>query len=409
MKFIPSAHISALSFCMLLSAVGLVGNAQTDSASVTAQIKTEASCARPKPGEVACNAVLRSDEGMATADFMAQANDIVAPRTIAPKGYGPADLRKAYRIPLGGVGQTVAVIDALDDPKAEADLAVYRAQYGLPACTSANGCFTKIAQDGTANYPKASAAWSGETSLDIDMVSALCPDCRILLVEANSPALKDMILSVDRAAAYHPAAISNSYGGPEFPAETQLEQYYNRPGIVMTASAGDSGYGSQFPAVSRYVVAVGGTKLMPSPTDARGFIETAWNKSGSGCSTYEPKPEWQHDTACRNRTMNDMAFVASAETPVAVYQSFCGGSVCGWIQYAGTSIGAPAVAAIYAAAGNTAHIRSAPEALYLAGRTGFHDIALGSNGSCPVTALCNASAGYDAPTGNGSPAGIWAF
>ena len=325
----------------------------------------------------------------------------------APKGLGPADLRKAYRIPHGGRGQTIALIDAYDDPKAEADLNVYRAQFGLGACTTRNGCFRKVAQDGSTNYPRANMSWAGETSLDIEMAAAICPACNIMLVEANTAALSDMAVCVNRAAALHANVVSNSYGGHEFREETAFEENYHHAGIIMTASAGDSGFGAQFPAASRYVVSVGGTELRLGG-GTRGYTETAWTGTGSGCSAYEPKPAWQHDTSCSNRTANDVAFDASPNSPVAVYESFCGGSVCGWIQYAGTSIGAPAVAAMYAVAGNANRLVAA-ESLYTAKRSSLNDITAGTNGICTAPDLCGAVPGYDAPSGNGSPEGLAAL
>lgn len=364
-------------------------------ASLVRPAATQPSCALPKPGEVACNSILVTP------------NDLQSVLLTLPHGLGPADLRKAYNIPEGGSGQTVALIDAFDDPNAESDLNVYRSQYGLPACTTLNGCFRKVAEDGSTKYPAANMGWSGETSLDIEMASAICPACNILLVEANSSALNDMAISANRAVAMHANVVSNSYGGREFPEETVFEQNYNHPGVIMTASAGDSGFGAQFPATSRYVVTVGGTELKAVP-GGRGFVETAWTGTGSGCSAYEPKPAWQHDNACPNRTANDISFDASPASPVAVYESYCQGSVCGWIQYAGTSVGAPAVAAMYAVAGNAQRILGA-QSLYTASRNSLNDVTSGNNGVCVGVTLCTATIGYDAPSGNGTPWGVSAL
>ena len=369
----------------------------TDHAGAESPRMMQAGCAAQHPGEVSCNAYIVAPNATETT------------WNTFPRGVTPAYLRKAYRIPDGGQGQTVAVIDAYDDPKAEADLGVYRAQFGLPPCTTANGCFRKVAQDGSKNYPPANPAWANETSLDIDMVAAICPACNILLVEANTAVLSNMALSVNLAAALHANVISNSYGGHEFPQETEVEAYYNHPGIIITASAGDAGFGAQFPASSRFVVSVGGTELRPDPTTARGYTESVWSGSGGGCSAYEPKPAWQHDTNCTKRTANDIAFDASPNSAVAVYDSYCAsGSTCGWILYAGTSIGAPAVAAMYAVAGNAAHLNAA-ESLYTAKSANLNDITQGYNGLCTAAELCNGMIGYDAPSGNGSPEGLAAL
>ncbi|HEY3482469.1 MAG TPA: hypothetical protein VGL02_26560, partial [Streptomyces sp.] len=204
-----------------------------------------------------------------------------------PSGYGPADLQSAYKLPSGtnGAGQTVAIVDANNDPTAEADLGVYRAQYGLPACTTANGCFKKVNQTGGTSYPPTDAGWATEISLDLDMVSAVCPKCHILLVEASSASYANLGQAVNEAAALHANTISNSYGGGDL--SDSSAPYYNHPGIMITASTGDSGYGVQFPASSRYVTAVGGTSLTRA-SNARGWNETAWTGAGSGCSSYNP-------------------------------------------------------------------------------------------------------------------------
>lgn len=322
--------------------------------------------------------------------------------TSVPSGYGPADLRAAYGLtslsPTGGSGQTVAIVDAYDDPGAEADLAVYRAQYGLPACTTANGCFRKVDQRGGTAYPATDAGWSQEISLDLAMVSAICPNCRILLVEADSAAMGDLAAAVQQAAALGATQISNSYGSPEYAGETADEAAYDQPGIAVTVSAGDSGYGVQFPAASRYVTAVGGTSLQRDANAAGGWTETAWSGSGSGCSSYVPKPSWQSDAGCAGRTVADVAAVADPQTGVAVYDSLGGG----WMVFGGTSVAAPIVAAFAALLGSDAAAPSYPYS-----RPGsYFDIVSGANGSCAVSYLCVAGPGYDGPTGLGSPDGL---
>jgi hypothetical protein len=358
------------------------------------------SCAAPShPGEFACLALRRTDLKPAA----------LAPNA-APSGYGPSDLAAAYQLPAGGSGQTVAIVDAMDDPNAESDLAAYRSQYGLPACTTANGCFSKIDENGGSNYPTADSGWAGEISLDVDMVSAVCPNCRILLVEAASANMGDLGAAVNQAVAQGAKFVSNSYGGGEDSSTGSADaQYFNHPGVAITASAGDSDYGASFPATSQYVTAVGGTALKRD-SSARGWNETVWHTSagegtGSGCSAYIAKPSWQHDTGCANRMEADVSAVADPATGVAVYQTYGGN---GWSVYGGTSASSPIIASIWALAG-------APNAgdranQYPYNHTGsFNDVTSGNNGSCSPAYFCTAGTGYDGPTGWGTPIGVAGF
>jgi subtilase family serine protease len=317
--------------------------------------------------------------------------------TTAHAGYTPCDLQSAYSLPsaIGGSGRTVAIVDAYDDPKAETDLTVYRGAYGLPACTSANGCFRKVDQNGGTAYPSADTGWSEEISLDLDMVSAVCPNCHILLVEANSNSLSDLLTAEDRAASMGASAISNSWGAGEFLFESLYDSFFDQ-GIPITASAGDSGYGVEWPAASPYVVAVGGTTLNRA-ANSRGWSETAWNGTGSGCSAVESKPAWQHDSGCADRTVSDVSAVADPHTGVATYDTY---NVSGWVAFGGTSVAAPIIASVYALAGNaTTNAASIPYAHAGA----LNDVTSGSNGTCKPSYLCNAAAGYDGPTGLGTP------
>ena len=186
-------------------------------------------------GEMSCHALVRTD--------VASGKGVLAPH-FTPAGYGPVDLQSAYALPsaTAGAGQTVAIVDAFDDPNAEADLAVYRAQFGLPACTTANGCFTKVNQVGQpAPLPVPNAGWAGEISLDVDMVSAICPGCHVLLVEANTNSGADLGASVDTAVNMGAKFVSNSYGGPEDPTEVAADADFNHPGVAITVSSGDAG------------------------------------------------------------------------------------------------------------------------------------------------------------------------
>jgi hypothetical protein len=329
-------------------------------------------------------------------------------------GYDPADLRSAYDLPSEstGSGQTVAIVDAYDDPKAESDLAVYRARYGLPACTTANGCFRKVNQTGGTTYPTAEPSWAVEISLDLDMVSAACPNCHILLVEASNSITTNLDAAEDEAVTLGATEISNSWGSSEYSGESSEDPFFDHPGVPVTAAAGDSGYGVGYPAASPDVIAVGGTALTRA-SNTRGWSETAWSGTGSGCSAYEPKPAWQTDKGCADRTDNDVAAVASTETPVSIADSYklpheFSVPEAGWTLVAGTSVASPLVAGMMAL--TDAYTRSFPgaEALYeeaAQNGTGVLDnVASGSNGSCG-TYLCEAGPGYNGPTGLGSPYG----
>jgi len=351
-------------------------------------------CENPPPGMAYCHALRRTDVAM-------------QPNTGVPQGYGPADLQSAYNLPSSsaGVGQTVAVVDAFDNPTAEADLAVYRAQFGLPPCTTANGCFHKVDQNGGTNYPRFNLGWAQEIALDLDMVSAICPNCHILLVEANTPFNSDLYKAEDRAALLGANAISNSWGGSEYSGETSSDSHFNHPGVAITASTGDGGYGVEYPAASRYVTAVGGTSLTRA-SNARGWSETVWyngpgSGTGSGCSAYMPKPSWQTDTGCARRTVGDVAAVADPYTGVAVYYNGA------WMVFGGTSVASPIVASTYALAQNPAGAVTDGSTPY-GHPASLNDVTSGSNGSCG-TYLCQGQVGYDGPTGLGTPDGVAAF
>ncbi|WP_127361548.1 carboxypeptidase regulatory-like domain-containing protein [Actinacidiphila soli] len=321
----------------------------------------------------------------------------------------PNDLRGAYSLPTGGSGETVAIVDAGGYASAEADLAVFRSTYGLPACTTANGCFTKVDQNGGHNLPPDDAGWSIETALDLDAVSAACPDCHILLVQGDSASLDDLGQAEDTAAAHHPAAISNSYGvAGEVSTAPAYDHYYDHPGIAVTASTGDRGNVVSWPASNGNVVAVGGTKLTRDDTTARGWTEAAWSSGGSGCSRVEPKPGYQQgiDTGCDNRAIADISADADPTSGLGIYNST---AVGGWAQYGGTSLSSPLVAAMYALAGTPAPDTYPVTYPYADTHAGdLNDVTTGSDGHCGDQ-LCNARKGWDAPTGLGTPAGVGAL
>lgn len=327
---------------------------------------------------------------------------------IIPSGFGPNDLQNAYALPAApsGKGQTIAIIDANDDPNAEADLAVYRSTYDLPACTSKNGCFHKVDQHGTVHYPESNPAWAGEIALDLDMVSAICPACHILLVEANGASFDDLGTAVNTAVRMGATEVSNSYGSHEkLPDALTVAHYYDHPGVVITASAGDTGYGVQLPAAFNGVIAVGGTSLSRA-NNARGWSESVWGGTGSGCSQYVSKPTWQTGNLCQYRTVADVSAVADPDTGVAVYNSYesYGDN---WSVSGGTSASAPIIASIYALAGNVTRID--PAAYLYQHTSALNDITAGNNGTCQPTLFCTADKGYDGPSGLGTPKGIDAF
>ena len=326
-------------------------------------------------------------------------------------GYAPADLRDAYKVTETGSSSTIiAIVDAFGYDNAEADLGVYRAQWGLPACTTANGCFKKMNQRGMQDhYPPQNIGWAQESALDVDMASAMCPNCQIWLVEANTNSLKNLAKAVQLAADLGAHVISNSYGGGDGRKTLDYDQYYTHPGIAVTASSGDGGFGVIYPSSSPHVTAVGGTHLIHDGS-ARGWAETVWGGAGSGCSRTHSKPEWQTDQGCRHRTVSDVSAVADPATGVAVYGPNGSGN-SQWLRFGGTSVSAPLIGGIYGANGGTVTYGSNP----YAHTDAFFDVTSGSNGSCnpgkggKKTYLCTGEVGYDGPTGLGTPNGIAGF
>ncbi|WUH89715.1 carboxypeptidase regulatory-like domain-containing protein [Streptomyces sp. NBC_00433] len=415
----PARAVLALVAAVSAAAAGLLGvntpQAQAVPASPahgtapqrTTQAKSpgdsvERVCGAPQPGQATCFAMRRTD----TQDFRAR-----AAADGQPDGLGATDIQSAYNLPAdGGASQTVAIVDAYDDPTAESDLAIYRAQYGLPACTTDNGCFRKVDQRGGTVYPEPEESWAGEISLDLDMVSAAAPNAHILLIEADDPDPKNLAAAVNQAVAMGAKFISNSYGLDESLVDTALwDAAYNHPGVAVVAASGDESYGVQFPAASPYVTAVGGTSLVRDPGTVRGWSESAWNGGGSGCSTSEPKPDFQNDGGCAGRTVADVSAVADPETGAAVFQTYGKITDSGWEIIGGTSAATPIIAGVYAVAGAPEPDTYANSYPYVANRSALNDVTSGSNGECQPAYLCNAGAGYDGPTGLGTPNGPAAF
>ncbi|WP_225850473.1 S8 family serine peptidase [Streptomyces sp. HPF1205] len=368
-------------------------------------------CGPAEPGFARCLARIRTDlrAGLGVRGPLAG----TAARAALPPGYGPADLRAAYGLPAtGGAGQTIAVVEAGDDPDAEADLAVYRTTFGLPACTSADGCFRTADERGDGGALPPDEGWATETALDLDAASALCPQCHLLLVEADKASGADFAASVDTAAKLGATEISNSYAADESKENAAFAADYTHPGVAVVASSGDAGYGiPSVPAAYRSVIAVGGTTLTKDPGSARGWSESAWNGAGSGCSAWVDKPGWQHDANCPGRMTADVSMDADPETGLAVYNTdAAGGDGGGWAVVGGTSASSPMLAAVIALAGHPARFADASP---LYGVTaGLTDVTTGTNAAgtdCGGDYQCAAGPGYDGPTGNGTPDGLGAF
>lgn len=294
-------------------------------------------------------------------------------------GLHPDQLVKAYGFPADAMGMTVAIVDAYDNRQVEKDLSKYRAKFGLPACTSKNGCFRKVTQRGdTRKYPHPNKAWEQEISLDVEMVSAVCPRCPILLVEADTPSIDDLGASVDTAVRLGARVVSNSYYATEWSGETAEDAHYYHPGVAITASSGDRAF-AYYPAASPYVTSVGGLTVRQSGAS---WNESAWKYGGQGCSQYEQRPAFQPSGLCSTRSTVDMAMVGDPQTGVTIFTQQSGG----WVVAGGTSVGAPVIAAAYALTGKPADL-----AFSYAHSGDFRDVG---------------ESGFDLATGLGSPIGV---
>jgi subtilase family serine protease len=371
-----------------------------------AQAKARPSCdAIPQVGHWACMSSWERLQPVAPKRISAAGKASTAAagaKVPKPKdGLTPADIRSAYKLPAtGGKGFTIGIVDAYDNPKAESDLKVYRSAFKLPACTTANKCFRKVNQKGGTKYPVGDPGWGTEIALDIQAVSAACPRCKILLVEASTPSTRNLAAAVKTAVKLGADVVSNSYGGdesaPEFKAFASAYRYAKVP---IVASSGDSGMSmASLPAALPSVWSVGGTVLRH--TKAKGWTETAWRYGTSSCSTVVPKPRFQKDTLCSKRTVADVSAVAQG---FAVYDTYGLGEDNGWVLVGGTSLSAPLLAAMMGRAGHPSKIADPAYAYKHAAH--YKDITSGRNGYC-VDGLCNAGPGYDAPTGIGAPRGL---
>ena len=415
--------VAVATAALVFTGLGTAVQADAAQSATTSTAVTYAAtpCATPKhTGDLTCKSY-RVTGGLTAFQKMQAAKTGITPKAAdasTPSGYSPTNLRSAYGLTSAaasnGSGETIAIVDAYNDPNAEADLATYRSYYGLSACTTANGCFKKVSQTGsTTSLPTSDAGWSEEISLDLDMASAICPLCNITLVEATSASYANLGTAENEAVALGAKFVSNSYGGSESSSQTSYDtSYYNHAGVAITVSSGDSAYGAEYPATSRYVTAVGGTKLSTSST-TRGWTEAVWRTSstegtGSGCSAYDAKPTWQTDTGCTKRMESDVSAVADPATGVSVYDSY--GVTAGWYTFGGTSVSAPIIAGVYALAGTPASGTYPAQYPYdYAGTSSLNDVTSGYNGSCSTAYFCTAETGYDGPTGWGTPEGVSAF
>jgi subtilase family serine protease len=356
MSWLPAHRRAAWTALAAAAALTLTGTPALASAH-TAGLGSHRACAASRqPGTMSCLVLIKNG-------VTAHRQAYFGRNQPTGDGYGPPSLQNAYKLPstTAGAGESVAVIDAYNDPDAAANLAAYRKAWGQAACNTATeaGCLTVTNQKGKASPLPAnsgSTGWATEESLDVDMVSAICPKCHIYLVEANSASTANLGTAVNSAVKVLGVDfVSNSYGGSESSTELSYDsQYFNHPGVAITASAGDSGPGVSYPAASQYVTSVGGTTLTKAPGTSRGWTETPWAGGGYGCSVYEPEPSWQtaYTTGCTTkRSDNDVAAVADPNTGVAIYDTYDQG---GWLEVGGTSVSSPIIASVYALAGTPA-------------------------------------------------------
>jgi subtilase family serine protease len=405
--------ILALAGITALTACGASTNASPEVTPATAELTAAKSvssvvnCNTPVPGQMHCMSTWHrfssTERTLSAANTRAAA---AAPRPTP--GLAPIDIRNAYSQPkTGAKGQVIAIVDAYDNPNAEKDLAVYRSTWKLPACTTKNKCFRKVNQRGTTKPPKGDPGWGVEIALDIQAVSATCPGCKILLVEADKPTAASLGAAVNMAAKLGADVISNSYGTSESSTSAAVgKKYFTHAKIPMLASSGDDGFGTaSYPAVLTSVWAIGGTYLSHTGASlATGWSETAWKGAGSGCSTVIAKPTAQKDTGCAKRTVADVSAVADSDEGFATYDTYGLGADNGWIGLSGTSLSAPLIAGMM---GHAGHPTTVAKVSYPYGhRVGLRDVSGGSNGTCSVTYICNGVTGYDGPTGLGSPRGL---
>ncbi len=468
------AALAALLCCLI--AVPSARASLTPASKGTRYAKVSRVCPVPKPGSATCLALVRVPVSAAAAGEAG-----VRPYTVndgatqsgPAGGLTPAQLASAYGYDptAGGSGQTIAIVDAYDDPNIEEDLATFDSEYEIAACTKANGCFAKVSQTGsTTSLPKADTeGWSVEISLDVEMAHSACPNCKILLVEANNASFENLAAAVSEAATLGATEISNSYGGPEAELGATEKAAYNHPGVVIAAATGDDGYDGwtvlneglepparpNLPASLPTVVAVGGTTLHLTE-DGKRENETIWNgngpldenedegATGGGCSTMFTAQPWQQNatgfaaTGCGDKRLAaDVAAVANPRTGFDIYDTYNCGKRCeefkrgqDWLTVGGTSLATPLISSLYALAGGSDGISYPSLTLYghLGDSSSLYDVTEGGNGicdddglaceanlifgvrvDCEGTTACNAAPGFDGPSGVGTPNGLSLF
>lgn len=440
---------------------------------ITRYARVHGVCAAPAPGRASCLALALVPVRPSVTGARPYLSGGGATSTGPAGGLTPADLAGAYAYsPLGGgAGQTVGIVDAFDDPNIEADLATFDSHYGLPECSTANGCLEKVGQTGSPSaLPQPdSSGWSVEITLDMETVHSVCPSCKILLVEADSESFADLAAAVNEAVNLGAGEVSNSYGGPEAGVGATEALAYDHPEVVMAAASGDSGYlswdrlfegasapeAADAPASLPSVVSVGGTSLKLNASGTR-KSESVWNDNGlpsgkgfkqpsatgSGCSTLYTAPSWQQEApgyaaaACAGKRLdNDVAAVADPFTGFDVYDSFRyqPSFTPGWLTVGGTSLTSPLISALFALAGGS-HGAAYPAATlysHLGQTAALFDVASGGSGfcdgeapgpcgepevnellgrvDCEGTTACDAAPGFDGPSGVGAPVGLLAF
>jgi subtilase family serine protease len=424
------ALAAGLSTVLAISAVASVSMAQVVERSGRS-FHVQACAAPNVAGMARCHAHIVTDSTGRLLPMLARFRGVRPSASAAVSGgpYWASQIRAAYGITgTGAPGTVVAIVDAYGYPNAASDLATYRSSttdngISLPALAScasfpaATPCLRIVNETGGANLPRSNAGWDEEQALDLDMVSAMCPNCSILLVEASSASYRDLGAAENTAARLGALSIGNSYGGGEA-GTTSYNTYYTHPGVNITASAGDSGYGVAFPASSPNVIAVGGTSLVYGSGPR---AETVWSGSGSGCSAVYAQPSWQqssnsnmaNNTGCSRRVMNDVSAVADPDTGVVVYMNIRPYSP-GYYIFGGTSVSAQIISGIYGerglAAPSTPTLYTIPFPYGASGVPAvLNDVTSGSDGRCSPAYFCTAEAGYDGPTGLGTPIGDSAF
>jgi subtilase family serine protease len=395
------SFVSLASMSLIMAASVLVAG---PARAVNAHASSRAVCAAPVTGHAHCHAFVVTD---------ANGNPNA---TLAPTGYGPAQFHGAYALPTTAPNaQTIAIVDAYDDPTAKADLDVFDSTLGLPPFPSCRGsvttaCFQKVNQNGAASpLPRKNSGWALEISLDVQVAHEICQNCKILLVETRSASFANLGTAVNTAASMGATVISNSYGG----SDTSAMGAYNHQGVAITASSGDAGYGVESPASFNSVIGVGGTTLQLGAGDTYAS-ERVWSGAGSGCSSFNTARGFQSSTSTwaatrcgTKRGVADVAADADPATGASVYDSTAYQGQKGWFQVGGTSLSSPLIAAVFALAGNAGSVNY-PASLPYGHTTSLHDVTTGSNGTCSTT-MCKGAAGYDGPTGVGTPDGIAGF